>query len=148
MSPRSLSLALSLALGLPLAAHADSIASSASSAGSASLGSLSDSLQGSSNSSRGNNRVAEGDYRVIEVAVAAGRPGLVRIKMQAQQGQDELVLDVPDKALAQRGLGAGDVVSARLRPYGVEFAHADTRQAFFLALDDEWKRELDSHPVL
>ena len=35
----------------------------------------------------------------------------------------------------------------RQRAYGYEFAHADTREPFFLALADTWQRELDARPV-
>jgi hypothetical protein len=31
--------------------------------------------------------------------------------------------------------------------YGYEFAHADTKQPFFLALQDDWYRELRSQKV-
>ena len=129
---------------------ADSFASSASSAGSASVGSLSDSVSGSSKSSSGDTKVAEGDYRVIEVAELAQQPGLLKLKLQAAAtpGADgELWLTLPRQALAARALAAGDVVSARLRPYGVEFAHADTRDAFFLVLAGHWPRDLAPRPV-
>lgn len=129
---------------------AESLASSAVSAGSASVGSLSDSVAGSSRSSTGENRVAEGDYRVVEVAALAGRPGMLQLELQATARPGEagaLRLTLPQQALAQRPLAAGDLVRARLRPYGVEFARADTREAFFLLLADDWRRELDPHPV-
>lgn len=129
---------------------ADSFASSASSASSASVGSLSDSVKGSSTSSSGETKVSDGDYRVIEVAEPADRPGMLQLKLQAtaQPGQQgELWLTLPRQALAPRGLAAGDVLSARARPYGVEFARADSREAFFLLLADGWQRELDPHPV-
>ncbi len=129
---------------------ADSLASSASSAGSASLGSISDSVQGSSKSSSGETKVTAGDYRVVEVAELAGRPGMLQLRLQAtkREGEEgELRLTLPRQALAQRTLAPGDVVIARERPYGVEFAHADAREAFFLLLADDWHRELDPHPV-
>lgn len=132
---------------------AESLASSASSAGSASLGSASDSLSGSSNSSAGNKPVAQGDYRVIEVAAAAERPGMLRLQMQAtaKPGEDgKLWLVLPRQTLAQRPLRAGDIVHARQRPYGVAFARADAaqgREAFFLVLADDWHREIDPRAV-
>jgi hypothetical protein len=129
---------------------ADSFASSASSAGSASSGSVSDSLQGSSNSSKGDDKVAEGDYRVVEVAEAPGRPGMLQLRMQsaARPGDaGQLQLTLPAQALAGRPLAAGDVVSARHRPYGIEFAHAAAREAFFLVLADDWQRELAPRAV-
>lgn len=129
---------------------ADSLASSASSAGSASVGSLSNSLNTSSDSSKPTKAVAEGDYRVIEVADVAGRPGMLRLQLQATQprGDDGLVwLTLPQQALGPRGLLPGEIVSAHHRPYGVEFARAAQgttgREAFFLALADDWLSELD-----
>jgi len=128
---------------------ADSFASSASSASSASVGSLSDSVKGSSTSSSGETKVSDGDYRVIEVAEAADRPGMLQLKLQpTRQGEEgEVWLSLPRQALARRGIAPGDIVSARHRPYGLEFARADTREAFFLVLADDWHRELDPHAV-
>ena len=44
--------------------------------------------------------------------------------------------------MAPRALTVGDAVQATAKPYGIEFAYADNRQAFFLALDDTWHQEL------
>ncbi|MEF7612748.1 hypothetical protein V4F39_02420 [Aquincola sp. MAHUQ-54] len=124
--------------------HADSLASSALSAGSASVGSVSDSISGSSNSSSRNDRVAEGDYRIVEVA-AAGRPGGLRLTLQPadpRPGAEDFVLDLPARTGGTWALAQGDLITARHRPYGLEFARADTREAFFLALADDWFREL------
>jgi hypothetical protein len=129
---------------------AESFASSASSAGSASSGSVSDSIGGSSKSSTGEAKVADGDYRVIEVADVSDRPGLLRLTLQATAPQGEageVLLTLPRQALAQRGIAAGAIVSARQRPYGLEFAHADTREAFFLVLADHWHHELAARPL-
>jgi len=129
---------------------AESSASSASSAGSASLGSVSDSIGGSSKSSSGETKVAGGDYRVIEIAELADRPGMLRLKLQAaaSQGEEgEVLLTLPRQALAQRSLDVGAIVSVHHRPYGLEFAHAEPREAFFLVLADDWHRELDPHPL-
>lgn len=130
---------------------AESVASSASSAGSASVGSLSDSFQRSSNSSSRNNEATAGDYKVVNVAAVAERPGMLRLTLQAMPPRsaddDAYWLDLPERALAARGLAPGDVVSAVSRPYGLEFAHADTRQAFFLALADDWHRDLEPRVV-
>lgn len=147
---------LSAALALPCLA--DSVASSASSAGSASIGSSSDSVKGSSNSSSGKTKLAEGDYRVLQVVALADRPGMLQITLQgvlpagspttAPDGAaGTLWLTLPGQALAQRALVVGDVVSARQRPYGVEFAHAVPREAFFLVLTGDWPRDLDPQPV-
>jgi hypothetical protein len=150
-----LALALSLASALSLVATPpalalSSTASSASEGASASVGSLSDSVRRSSNSSASDNKVAEGDYRIIDVARVAEQPGTVVLKLQALADASpagELLLHLPQQAIDQSGLAAGQVVSARLRPYGVEFAKAADGTAFFLALSDGWMRELQSHPV-
>ena len=148
ISPASqIACALILGIAAALPCKGDSFASSASSAGSASVGSLSDSLKGSSGSSTKN--VAEGDYRVVDIAVA-DRPDTVRLKMQpvADAGDDAVIyLDVPRPALGDRALPLGDIVGVRQRPYGYEFAWADTRTAFFLVLAVEWQRELEPRPV-
>jgi hypothetical protein len=138
-----------LAAVCALPAQADSVASSASSAGSASSGSVSDSIGSSSNSSGGDKRVAAGQYRVIDVAQAPAKPGTTRMTLRALAagGMQEFYLDVPDRALAQRRVQAGDAVQVNERVYGYEFAYADTRAPFFLALQDDWYRELGSHQV-
>jgi hypothetical protein len=151
MTPLPFRLAFILALGLAVATpgRAESSASSASSAGSASLGSVSGSVNQSSNSSSGKTQVAEGDYRVIELAEVAGRPGWLRLQLQGElQGrQQALTLDLPRELVAAQGLTVHRVVSVRQRPYGLEFAHAVTHQAFFLALADDWLRELEPRAV-
>lgn len=130
-------------------AWADSAVSSASSAGSASSGSVSDSIQGSSRSSGGDDRVAEGDYRIVAVA-AAERPGRLRLTLQAEAvpgPQGRFQLELPQQALQPSGLAQGDLVHARHRSYGVQFARVDNRQPFFLVLADTWHGELASRPV-
>jgi hypothetical protein len=141
-----------LALATTLPGHAESFASSASSAGSASSGSVSDSIKGSSNSSKRDKEVAEGPYRVIdvaEVAEAAGRPAMMQLTLRATEAgaEREFILELPRQALAARPLGTGDLVQANQRPYGFEFARVDTREAFFLVLTDDWRRDLDSRVV-
>ena len=126
---------------------ADSSTSSASSAGSASIGSLSDSVTGISGSI---SKVAEGDYRIVEVT-AGQRPDTLRLKLQpvalASDDAAAIVLEVPRLAMADRDAAPGGVVGVRQRPYGYEFAWADTRVAFFLALAPDWKGELESRPL-
>lgn len=145
---RALALALAAA-ACTLPAHADSVASSASSAGSASSGSISDSIGGSSNSSKGDRRVAAGQYRVIDVAQAPARAGTTRVTLRAVAGgpATEFWVDVPDRALAERRVDKGAVVQVNERVYGYEFAYGDTNKPFFLALQDEWYRELSSRKV-
>jgi hypothetical protein len=141
--------ASALAAAFAIPAHADSVASSASSAGSASSGSISDSIGGSSNSSKGDKRVAAGDYRVIDVAQAPAKPGATRLTLRPVNGGagNEFTLDVPNRALAARSVGAGEIVQVKDRVYGYEFAYADSKQPFFLALQDDWYRELGSRKV-
>jgi hypothetical protein len=136
--------ALAAAIAIP--AQAGSSASSASSAGSDISGSISNSISGSSKSSNGDDKkVAAGQYRVIDVVEVAGKPGTTRLKLQNEG--NEFFLDLPKAALAQRALPTGSLVQVNERPYGYEFAYADTRQAFFLALDDAWQPELRSHAI-
>jgi hypothetical protein len=132
-------------------ALAESSASTASSATSSAAGSSSNSLQGSSNSSSRNTTTAAGDYRIEAVTLAADRPGMVRLALQPVAPSDErqpVVLTLPQRTVAQEGLARGDTVSARARPYGIEFARAETKQAFFLVVEDAWLRELDARPVM
>ena len=139
--------ALAAACALP--AHADSASSVASSAGSASSGSVSDSIGASSDSSSGDRRVAAGEYRVIDIAQAPAKRDTTRMTLRATAAGPvrEFYLDVPNRALAERGVNAGELVQVNERVYGYEFAHADDRQPFFLALQDDWYRELGSQQV-
>ena len=145
---RAACLALMCATAVP-PCLAESFASSASSAGSASSGSVSDSIKGSSNSSNRDKQVGEGQYRVIEVAELPDKPAMTRLKLRATEpgATSEFFLDLPRQALGDRPLGAGDLVQARQRPYGFEFARDDTREPFFLVLTDDCHRELDPHVV-
>ena len=142
-----LSLAAAPCFAESLATSASSAASSAASAGSASLRGSSDSINNSSDSSRNERRVAEGDYRVAAVAEVGGRPGMLRLRLEPlTSGGDAAAfsLDLPQRALGERRLAPGDTISARHRPYGLEFARGDTRDAFFLVLADDWNRDLQT----
>ncbi len=136
---------------LPPARAASSAASSASDSASTSVGSLSTSLGRSSDSSRPA-RVAAGAYRIVEIAELRDRPALLQLTLRAEPGSasaddDELLLRLPREAVAQGRLLRGELVAARPRPYGIEFARHDSGTAFFLVLADDWHRELDSQPV-
>lgn len=152
---RSIPIALLLVAASPtwaesLATSASSATSSASSAGSASLRGSSDSIKGSSDSSRNDQQVAEGNYRVAAVAPVAGSPGMLRLTLEPQGATTRasgFTLDLPQRALADRPLGPGDIVSAHHRPYGLEFARGATREAFFLVLADEWQRDLQTRVI-
>ena len=115
------------------------------------VGSISDSIGGSSNSSSGDNKRAEtGPYRVIDVAQAPakaadhpyhaarrGRQCRHRVLGRRSRG----------RALAERRVGKNDVVQVNERVYGYEFAYGDTKKPFFLALQDDWYRDLASRKV-
>lgn len=137
-----------------LPALAGSLAGSSAAGGSSAssaAGSASDSSQASSNSSSKDKATAEGPYRIIEVAAVPERPGTVRMRLQAlaDTGPDgEFMLYLPRQIFEQSRLASGETVTARARPYGLEFAHGATHQAFFLLLDDDWYRELAAHPVV
>ena len=151
--------ALLIGCALPAGAGS-SAASSASDSIAASVGSISGSLVQSSNSSSRDKQVADGDYRIIEVASEDGRPGLVRLTLAAAvlappavsggegaNAGDLFSLFLPEQLLATTPLAEGATISARQRPYGLEFAAGQPRRAFFLALHDEWYRELQSTPL-
>jgi methionine-rich copper-binding protein CopC len=117
------------------------------------VGSISDSVKQTSDSSSRRNKVQAGDYKVMEVvAEAQERPGMARVKLQAvatQAGADgEFFLYLPRQAVDTGRLAVGGVVTASERPYGVEFASAATKQAFFLVLEDTWHRELSTKQVV
>lgn len=147
LNPLVAALALS-GLAITLPAWAASSASSASSDGSsASVGSSSTSIEKSSNSSSKGDKVAEGDYKVIQVADAA-QAGKLRLTLRATNDSgEEFNLVLPQEAAAQGKLAVGAVVTAKAHAYGLQFAAADTREAFFLVLRDDWYRELATKPV-
>ncbi len=135
------------ALALPVIAGS-SASSASSDSVSTSVGSISTSFEKSSDASSKGDKVAEGEYRIIEVAVAEQRPGAMRLKLQAvaEPGADgEFYLYLPRQALEQGRLAEGQVVTARHRPYGIEFAKSEA--PFFLVLQDAWYRELHNKVV-
>lgn len=117
LHPRLLLSALVLSLGaVCLPAHASSTAaSSAVDSASSTASSASDSLGKSSTSSSPGNDVADGDYRVIDLADAADRPGVVRLTLQGVTvpGQPQFELFLPKTTLAQAQLGTGALVRTR-----------------------------------
>jgi len=142
----------SVALTAPALAGGLSASSASESIGT-SIGSLSTSVQKSSESSSGDKKVAAGDYKIIEVAEAPGRPGQMRLSLQAKdatadgQSAEQFFLFLPRTTLAAAGLENGQWVSARPTSYGLEFSRQATQQAFFLVLDDAFYRELPSRAV-
>ncbi len=135
----------------PALATAGSAASSASQSVGFSIGSISGSLRTSSGSSPNAADVAAADYEVMTIVAVDDRPDWVRMTLRAPvEGAApaaELVLELPRQAVDRGRLAAGRTVSARHRPYGIEFASGEPREAFFLVLDDDWYRELHAHAV-
>lgn len=148
-------LALLLAVAVAAPAWAASSASSAvSDSLTTSSGSVSNSIQKSSDSSSGKDeKTAEGDYKIIEVAAAPARPGTVRLKLQpvadgtATATKGEFFLFMPQEAFDQSRLGPGHVVTAKPRPYGLQFTQAASQKVFFLVIEDEQYRELQTKVV-
>ena len=139
--------ALLLAISMPALA-ASSTSSASSDSASTSVGSISGSFEKSSDSSAGDRKTAAGDYTLVEVAQAPGRPGMARMKLQAiADGKAEFFLYLPQQAAEQSQLGAGAVVTVKERAYGYEFAKQATQEAFFLVLADDWLRELQTKVV-
>jgi hypothetical protein len=159
----SLSLSLSLSTSLPrlfvlgalwalatTASWADSFTSSASSAGSKSVGSLSDSVSASSKSSSGDTKAAQGPYRIEQVAVAPGKPGHLRLHLQATDtaaALPTLQLDLPRDTVVSQDLRAQTVIELRQRPYGIELALATARTGFYLLLADHWRHDMESRAL-
>lgn len=133
------------------AGAASSAASMASESIGFSIGSISGSItRSSASSSQTTTAVAPGDYRVVEIAVVDARPGMLRLALEPaapDAGQQAFGLELPRETVAQARLAPGRLVTAQARPYGIEFAAGEPRQAFFLVLADDWYRELHAVPL-
>jgi hypothetical protein len=143
---RTAPLLTALAIAAAWPAHADTVTSSASSASSASVGSLSDSVQGSSNSSSPAAKPTAGDYRVENIAALAERPGMLRLALVHDDGRSFFLL-LPRVTVDAQQLARGDTLRVSEQPYGLAFARAEVKQPFFLALADDWQRELAPRPL-
>lgn len=141
MRLRNATFAAALSLAVTSAVWAESFASSASSAGSASSASLSNSVQGSSNSSSPANKPTAGDYRIENIAAAADKPGTLRLMLAHDDGRSFFLL-LPQAAVEQQRLARGETLRVSEQPYGLAFARAEAASPFFLALADDWLREL------
>ena len=131
-------------------AVAGSLVGSSAAGGSSASSAASDSVGTSSDSSTRAVANLDGPYRIVDVAPVPERPGTVRVTLRALAAseQDETaLLYLPQQTFERAGLAPGGTITAQQRPYGVEFAHADTRRAFFLLLTDGVQRELRSNPV-
>jgi hypothetical protein len=141
-----------LASAAPLSClAASSVGSSISDSLTQSSGSVSDSIKGSSHSSSPDNKQVAGDYKVIDVAAVADKPGFVELHlMRVAAGADagaEIYLKLPREAVAQGHVATGATITAMQRPYGIEFATTQPRAAFFLALADDVARDTKMAPV-
>jgi hypothetical protein len=148
---KSLATLALLACAAPLTCLAESsAASSISDSISQASGSISDSLKGSSHSSSPDNKQVKGDYKVIDMAEVADKPGFVELHLMPATGANvgaEVYLTLPREAVEQGHVGTGAVVTALQRPYGIEFAANQPRAAFFLALADDVARDMKMAPV-
>lgn len=155
----TLPMAAALALCLGTAPALADSTSSASSASSTSVGSSSASIGKSSDSSNSGakDKVAQGQYTVVDVAEVADQTNMLRVRLQPRATEGaastgpsfDLVL--PRQAAEQGHLIAGQTISAEHRPYGLAFAtvtETGNASPFFLVLDDDWYRELQSRPVV
>jgi hypothetical protein len=141
-----------LACAAPLTClAASSVGSSVSDSLTQSSGSVSDSVKGSSHSSSPDNKQVAGDYKVIDMAAMADKPGFVELHlMRVAAGTDagaEIYLKLPRQAADQGRVATGATITALQRPYGIEFATTQPRAAFFLALADDVLRDTKMAPV-
>ena len=154
----SIAFGAALSVAALQATAASSAASTISESVGASVGSLSGSIQGSSDSSSRTTRLAAGEYRIVDIAQAADKPGTARLTLQAvkqpvaspqdgAEGDAELYLYLPQAAVESHRLAVANIVTASQRPYGFEFAAGPAREAFFLVLTDDWYRELKTQRV-
>ncbi|MFT4100088.1 MAG: hypothetical protein QM674_03440 [Burkholderiaceae bacterium] len=143
-----------LAAALPVVATG--ISSSISDSVGESVGSVSDSIERSSDSSSKTTGLAEGDYRITQVALADGRPAMTRLTLRAAAANDDgdrdgdrdaVFLYVPTDLVERHALAQGGSITARHRPYGIEFTAARAPRPFFLVVHDEVRRDLDHHVV-
>jgi hypothetical protein len=145
---KSLATLALLACAAPLTClAASSVGSSVSDSLTQSSGSISDSVKGSSNSSSPDNKQVKGDYKVIDMAEVADKPGFVELHLQPVAAGDEITLRLPRAAAEQAHVAGGAIVTAMQRPYGIEFAANQPRAAFFLALADDYVRDMKMAPV-
>ena len=70
------------------------------------------------------------------------------LEEHAAAGAEGFRLDVPAHAFGDVAPVAGEVIQARHRPYGLQFARGPQADAFFLVLADNWNRELAPRPLI
>lgn len=125
---------------------------------STSIMSLSDSLAGSiegssssvKHSSYSVDLVAEGDYKVVDVAQAQDASGRMRLTLQpvaSVDDQDDIYLYVQGDQYARVHPRLGDIVSAKMRPYGAAFFMQGKGDPFVLVFRDGWSDQIQAQPV-
>jgi hypothetical protein len=97
--------------------------------------------------------VAQGHYTIVEMVAMAERPDMLRLRLQPVDATaaQEFVLLLPRQAAERGQLVTGQTIAAEHRPYGLALAAlnpAGDSAPFFLVLDDDWYRELESRPVV
>ncbi|MBI2753341.1 MAG: hypothetical protein HYX46_07485 [Betaproteobacteria bacterium] len=97
--------------------------------------------------------MAHGYYTVVEMVAMADRPDMLRLRLQPVDPTtaQEFVLLLPRQAAERGQLATGQTIAAEHRPYGLALAAmspAGETAPFFLVLDDDWYRELESRPVV
>ncbi|RTL28500.1 MAG: hypothetical protein EKK47_15475 [Burkholderiales bacterium] len=152
LRPACLTLALLAGASMLQAALADTtLSGSVSDSISTAVGSASDSLKAISHSSTDDHKVAEGDYKVMQVAAVADRPGMTQLTLKPVGHEGDaaagFTLTLPQKTVDTHQISRGGVVNVGRRPYGWAFAKADEHQTFFLVMADDWYRELPTRPV-
>lgn len=96
--------------------------------------------------------MAQGNYTIVEMTALTDQPDRLRLRLQpvTQPSAQEFVLLLPRQAAERGHLATGKTIAAEHRPYGLALAALDATGGatpFFLVLDDDWYRELDSRPV-
>ena len=137
------------AAALPCLAES-SVASSASDSLSQSSTAISDSISGSSHSSSPDNKQVKGDFKVIDMAELADRPGMVQLQLRpvaATADDTDILLTLPRVAAANGHVEKDATITALQRPYGIEFASGQPHAAFFLALANDWVSDLKTAPL-
>lgn len=135
-------------LALPLSCSQASSLVVISDSISASVAEISGSISDSSRkSSRAVNNAA-GDYKVVDVADAADKPGQQRVQLQpVDTNKPGLYLYLAKAELDQARIRPGQTVTAQERAYGLAFTRAGGNDAFAVVLDEDARKELTPNPV-
>lgn len=113
-----------------------------------SLTGISDSISNSSKSSSNAVKTAEGNYKITDVADAAGKPDQKRMTLQSlNPAAPPLYLYIAKNEFTRANLAAGQVITAHARPYGVAFTALDAANTFAVVLDDASIKDLNPNPV-